>query len=70
MGWIGLGAQAWIEFFCEKAFGKRGVQFSLTQGRRRNWLSFVLRNHPSMSLEACEHPSRFRFPAHPKFLKK
>ena len=35
-GWIGLGAQAWIEFFYEKAFRKRGVQFSLTQGRRRN----------------------------------
>ena len=34
------------------------------------WLSFVLRNHPSMSLKACEHPNRVRFPAHPKFLKK
>ena len=48
MGWIGLGAQAWIEFFCEKHFAKEDVQFSLTQGRRRNWLSFVLRYHPGI----------------------
>ena len=27
MGWIGLDAQAWIEFFCEKHFANEAFNF-------------------------------------------
>ena len=27
MGWIGLGAQAWIDFFCEKHFTNEAFNF-------------------------------------------
>ena len=30
MGWIGQGAQAWIEFFCEKHFAHEAFKLSLT----------------------------------------
>ena len=69
--WVG---SAWVLKLGLRSFVKR-----IWQTRRSIFLDtrnkaklafFVLRNHPSMSLKACEHRSRFRFPAHSKFLKK
>ena len=69
--WVG---SAWVLKLGLRSFAKR-----IWQTRRSIFLDtrnkaklafFVLRNHPFMSLKACEHRSRFRFPAHPTFLKK
>ena len=71
MGWIGLGAQAWTEFFYEKHFANETFNFPWHKEEGEiGFLLYYVIIPASMRLKACEHASRFRFPAHPKLLKK